>query len=311
MNIETNEQYHSNDAISHSKLELFRRRPISYYRRFVGKTLARPEATEAFRIGSAAHCAVLEPDTFYARYAMRPEGIDRRTKDGKAAFAQFEAENAGKVVIGSDELGDVREMAAAVAHHPLASQLLAAGKPELTWRVEPKGSLALQCRTDWFNPTGCELSGWRPYVADLKTVESLDSDAFRNFERACFSFGYHRQAGFYLPLITEILGGPVFDFFFVASRRSSRSALRSIDSATRQSPADRTRRSPTSCGCNRASRATCGPTWTRLCARSGYRNGTEEVPNETDSRLADVATGRDRARGQLPADPHLPKGRRR
>lgn len=213
---EPNEVYHANDAISHSKLELFRRRPISYYRRFIAKTVARPEATEAFRIGSAAHCAVLEPDTFYARYAMRPEGIDRRTKDGKAAFAQFESENAGKVVIGSDELGDVREMAAAVAHHPLASQLLAAGKPELTWRVEPKGSLALQCRTDWFNPTGCELSGWRPYVADLKTVESLDSDAFRNFERACFSFGYHRQAGFYLPLITEITGSPVFDFFFIA-----------------------------------------------------------------------------------------------
>ena len=220
MNIETNEQYHSNDAISHSKLELFRRRPISYYRRFVGKTLARPEATEAFRIGSAAHCAVLEPDTFYARYAMRPEGIDRRTKDGKAAFAQFEAENAGKVVIGSDELGDVREMAAAVAHHPLASQLLAAGKPELSWRVEPKGGLALQCRTDWFNPAGCELSGGRPYVADLKTVESLDSDAFRNFERACFSFGYHRQAGFYLPLITEIIGSPVFDFFFIAVEKA-------------------------------------------------------------------------------------------
>jgi len=216
MNIETNEQYHSNDAISHSKLELFRRRPISYYRRFVGKTLARPEATEAFRIGSAAHCAVLEPDTFYARYAMRPEGIDRRTKDGKAAFAQFEAENAGKVVIGSDELGDVREMAAAVSNHPLASQLLAAGSPELSWRVAPAGGMALQCRTDWFNPAGCELSGGRPYVADLKTVESLDSDAFRNFERACFNFGYHRQAGFYLPLITEILGSPVFDFFFVA-----------------------------------------------------------------------------------------------
>jgi exodeoxyribonuclease VIII len=216
MNIETNEQYHANDAISHSKLELFRRRPISYYRRFVGKTLARPEATEAFRIGSAAHCAVLEPDEFYARYAMRPEGIDRRTKEGKAAFAQFEAENAGKVVISSDELGDVREMAVAVQSHPLASQLISAGSPELSWRVSPANSLALQCRTDWFNSAGCELSSGRPYVADLKTVESLDSDAFRNFERACFSFGYHRQAGFYLPLITEILGSPVFDFFFIA-----------------------------------------------------------------------------------------------
>jgi hypothetical protein len=80
--------------------------------------------------------------------------------------------------------------------------------------------MALQCRTDWFNPAGCELSGGRPYVADLKTVESLDADAFRNFERACFNFGYHRQAGFYLPLITEILGSPVFDFYFIVVEKA-------------------------------------------------------------------------------------------
>lgn len=216
MKIETNETYHANEAISHSKLELFRRRPISYYRRFVAKTVARPDTTEAFRLGSAAHCAVLEPDTFWARYALRPEGIDRRTKVGKEEFARFESENIGKTVIDQGEAGSVREMAVAVQHHPLASQLLAAGLPELSWRVEPTGGMALQCRTDWFNPAGCELSSGRPYVADLKTVESLDADAFRNFERACFNFGYHRQAGFYLPLITEIIGSPVFDFYFIA-----------------------------------------------------------------------------------------------
>ena len=120
MNIETNEQYHANDAISHSKLELFRRRPISYYRRFVAKTVARPEPTEAFRLGSAAHCAVLEPATFWDRYALRPEGIDRRTKDGKIAFAEFESANAGKTIITQDEAGSVQEMTAAVQHHPLA-----------------------------------------------------------------------------------------------------------------------------------------------------------------------------------------------
>ena len=217
---EPNEVYHAHSAISHSKLELFRRRPISYYRRFIAKTVARPEPTEAFRLGSAAHCAVLEPDQFWSRYALRPDGIDRRTKDGKAAFAEFESANVGKVIIGKDEASDVEEMQAAVQHHPLASQLLAAGQPELSWRVQPSGSLALQCRTDWFNPAGCELSGGRPYVADLKTVESLDSDAFRNFERACFSFGYHRQAGFYLPLITEIIGSPVFDFYFIAVEKA-------------------------------------------------------------------------------------------
>lgn len=216
MNIETNEQYHANDAISHSKLELFRRRPISYYRRFIAKTVARPEPTEAFRLGSAAHCAVLEPNQFWDRYALRPEGIDRRTKIGKEEFARFESENIGKTVIDQSEAGSVREMTAAVNSHPLASQLLSQGQPELSWRVSPAGGMALQCRTDWYNNAGCELSGGRPYVADLKTVESLDVDAFRNFERACFSFGYHRQAGFYLPLITEILGSPVFDFFFIA-----------------------------------------------------------------------------------------------
>jgi hypothetical protein len=213
---EPNEVYHANEAISHSKLELFRRRPISYYRRFVAKTVARPEPTEAFRLGSAAHCAVLEPKTFWDRYALRPEGIDRRTKDGKIAFAEFEAANVGKTVIDQGEAGSVREMAVAVQNHPLAAQLLGAGSPELSWRVAPAGGMALQCRTDWFNKAGCELSSGRPYIADLKTVESLDADAFRNFERACFNFGYHRQAGFYLPLITEIIGSPVFDFFFVA-----------------------------------------------------------------------------------------------
>ena len=217
---EPNEVYHANDAISHSKLELFRRRPISYYRRFIAKTVARPEPTEAFRLGSAAHCAVLEPATFWDRYALRPEGIDRRTKDGKIAFAEFEAANVGKTVITQDEAGSVQEMTAAVQHHPLASQLLAAGLPELSWRVQPDKGMDLQCRTDWFNPAGCDLSGGRPYIADLKTVESLDSDSFRNFERACFNFGYHRQAGFYLPLITEILGGPVFDFFFIVVEKA-------------------------------------------------------------------------------------------
>jgi hypothetical protein len=220
MNIETNEQYHANEAISHSKLELFRRRPISYYRRFIAKTVARPEPTEAFRLGSAAHCAVLEPATFWDRYALRPEGIDRRTKDGKIAFAAFEAANVGKTIITQEENNAVCEMVVAARLHPLASELLAAGQPELSWRVSPANSLALQCRTDWFNRAGCELSSGRPYVADLKTVESLDADAFRNFERACFNFGYHRQAGFYLPLITEIIGSPVFDFYFIVVEKA-------------------------------------------------------------------------------------------
>lgn len=214
MLFETNEQYHANPAISHSKLETFRRRPALYHAKYVAKTLPQPEPSAAFRVGSASHCAVLEPKEFAARYVVRPEGIDRRTKDGKEAWAKFETDNAGKTVVSADEMATVMRLEDAVRKHPLASELLAAGQPEISWRNN--GALKVQCRTDWFSLEGCPLSCGRPYVADLKTVESLEDAAFGNFERAVFRFGYHRQAGFYLPLITELLGRAVFDFFFVA-----------------------------------------------------------------------------------------------
>ena len=206
--------YHANAALSHSKLETFRRRPALFYKKYIAKSLPPVEASSAFRIGSAAHTAILEPKHFRSRYVIKPEGIDRRTKDGKVAFAAFEAENVGKIVISEEEHDQVYSMFGAVNVHKLASQLLSAGTAEVTWRTQ--GTMPLQCRTDWFNPAGCELSGGRPYVADLKTVESLDDEAFSNFEKAVFRYGYHRQAGFYLPLITEITGAPVWDFFFIA-----------------------------------------------------------------------------------------------
>ena len=113
-----------------------------------------------------------------------------------------------------DEAAQVIAMTDAVRQNDLAAQLLAHGQPELSWRTG--GLLALQCRTDWFNRDGCALTDGRPYVVDLKTTESLSGEDFGSFERVAFKYGYHRQAGFYLPLVTELLGRPVFDFFFIA-----------------------------------------------------------------------------------------------
>jgi exodeoxyribonuclease VIII len=213
---ETIEEYHANPAISHSKLECYRRRPALYYKKYVAKTLPQPEETGAFRLGSAVHCAVLEEKEFAARYILRPD-CDRRTKEGKIQFAEFSAQHADKTLLDADEMAQVVAMREAVAAHPIASRLLAEGMPEMTWRkFWPNALGALQCRTDWFAPCGCDISDFHPYALDVKTVESLDSDAFRNFERAAFSYGYHRQAGFYLPLINEILGYPVSRIYYVA-----------------------------------------------------------------------------------------------
>ena len=213
---ESNAEYHANAAISHSKLECYRRRPALYYKKYVAKTLPQPEESGAFRLGSAVHCAVLEEKEFALRYVLRPD-CDRRTKEGKIQFAEFAAQHAGKTLLDADEMAQVIAMREAVAAHPIASRLLAEGIPEMTWRkAQPNALGALQCRTDWFAPCGCEISEFHPYALDIKTVESLDSDAFRNFERAAFSYGYHRQAGFYLPLINEILEYPVSRMYYVA-----------------------------------------------------------------------------------------------
>ena len=213
---ESNAEYHANAAISHSKLECYRRRPALFYKKYVAKTLPQPEETGAFRLGSAVHCAVLEEKEFASRYVLKPD-CDRRTKEGKIQFAEFAAQHAGKTLLDADEMAQVVAMREAVAAHPIASRLLAEGIPEMTWRkAQPNALGALQCRTDWFAPCGCEISEFHPYALDIKTVESLDSDAFRNFERAAFSYGYHRQAGFYLPLINEILEYPVSRMYYVA-----------------------------------------------------------------------------------------------
>ena len=216
MSAETIEAYHANPAISHSKLECYRRRPALYFKKYVARTLPPPEETGAFRLGSAVHCAVLEEKEFASRYILKPD-CDRRTKDGKIQFAEFSAQHADKTLLDSDEMAQVISMREAVAAHPIASRLLAEGIPEMTWReAQPNALGALQCRTDWFSFFGCEVTNGEPYALDLKTVESLDSDAFRNFERAAFSYGYHRQAGFYLPLINEILEYPVSRMYYVA-----------------------------------------------------------------------------------------------
>jgi hypothetical protein len=219
MTTEPIEQYHANAAISHSKLECFRRRPALFFKKYVAKSIPQSEESNAFRLGSAVHCAILEESTFSARYAVKPD-LDRRTTAGKAAFAEWSALNLGKTFISAEELVQVIAMREAVAAHPIACDLLKAGTPETTWRVPQANALgALQCRTDWWNADGCETTAGAPYVLDIKTVESLDSDAFRNFERAAFSYGYHRQAGFYLPLINELHSRSVSRMYYVACEK--------------------------------------------------------------------------------------------
>lgn len=223
---EPTDTYHANEAVSSSKLKVFAKSPLLYYRKYVAKTITEPEEkSDAFALGQAAHSLILEGrDAFSRAVAIRPEGIDRRTTAGKAAYAAFEASAVGKTIIDAEQAQIVERMAASVAAHPAASALLAGCLPELTWRAKV-GGMSLQCRTDDFGTNIVEVPGRAEpvglRVVDLKTCESVNEDDIGSFQKQFWSLAYYKQAGFYLALLHTILPKEVIPesgipFFFVA-----------------------------------------------------------------------------------------------
>lgn len=154
------------------------------------------EPTPAMLIGSAVHCAVLEPDIFPALY-FACEG-DRRTKAVKEAIAALEAENPGAIILSADDHARCLAIRDAVYANATARTLLTgAGDVELSfaWQHEVLsmggGSLVL-CkgradRVSW------EIAGGT--IVDLKTT----TDARKGpFERKIFQMGYYNQGALYV-----------------------------------------------------------------------------------------------------------------
>lgn len=165
-----------------------------------------PEPTAAMRFGSAFHALVLEPEHFAARYVVRPEGIDGRTKDGKAWLAQAE----GRTVLSADEERHMLGMHAAIYTHPAASKLILAGKSEvsLRWTDEITG-IACKSRADYWVPE-------KRLVVDLK---STDDASPSEFAKSVARFRYHIQDAMYRAAF-DACGHTIDHFALVAVEKS-------------------------------------------------------------------------------------------
>jgi hypothetical protein len=89
----SNEAYHSGHGISKSGLDLIARSPAH----FIG---AEKKDLPSFALGSATHCAILEPHEFDKRY-FRGEDIRRGTK----AWDEIEAKAEGREVLKPQDWG--------------------------------------------------------------------------------------------------------------------------------------------------------------------------------------------------------------
>jgi hypothetical protein len=180
------EQYHSSPGISSSGLKLIGRSPAHYAQEYlIGP---RREPSREMILGSALH-ALIEGEQAFARGYIEAPDIDRRYKDGKAAWSEFEEAAAGKIVLKAEEMAKVRGMRDAIFGHSRAANLLLDGIAErsIYWIDEPTQEL-VKVRPDFLRP---DLD----LVADIKSTSDAREEAF---QRQLVNLAYDMSASLYL-----------------------------------------------------------------------------------------------------------------
>lgn len=151
---------------------------------------APPEPTPAMVLGTAVHTAILEPDQF-EKYIVSPR-FDKRTKDGKAAAADFEASNPGRILIDEDKYEILKGCLNSVYTHR-AAKAETTGRCEMTV-IWDEADLKCKARPDIMR---------EGILVDVKTTQDASP---AGFSRQVANLKYHVQAYHYLRGVTQATG---------------------------------------------------------------------------------------------------------
>lgn len=189
------------DAVSISELSEFARAPVCYKHSYIdGK---RRKGSDAQQLGTDCHTYLLEPHE-WAKY-RRGEKIDKRTTEGKARAAALEKEAAEKGLIYLDPVAYDQIIGAgdSLKSHPFVKEYLPKADPELSifWTDEETG---VYCKARLDAP----VAGFG--ILDVKTTKSA-----KDFEHSIVSWGYYRQAAYYLDAWNRFHDEKLSDFYFL------------------------------------------------------------------------------------------------
>jgi hypothetical protein len=201
---ETNEQYHADKSrTSNSMLTDLKESPKSFRDYHITQT-RKFKPTDAMRFGHLVHYLALEPEEFSKRYAVVPEGIDRRTTAGKAAWSEFV--RSGKEPVKAEDYDRAMGCLEALAAHDTFGEHLVYRNPSalretrinFQWGAEP-----CRCKPDLLLIDG-------EVIWDIKT--SRDASP-KGFSRSASQLGYFRQSEFYCEAARQKFGKE-FRFLF-------------------------------------------------------------------------------------------------
>ena len=115
----TEQEYRKHPAISRSELFKISESPekFKYYREHP------KDPTPALVFGQLFHAMALQPDTVWEQFATMPN-VDRRTKAGEEAFAEFETQAEGKTILSVDMVEQAMAMCEALNKNEFVKKLL-------------------------------------------------------------------------------------------------------------------------------------------------------------------------------------------
>jgi exodeoxyribonuclease VIII len=216
--------YHSWPSISKTGLDSIDRSPAHYFGLHLDPLRPPPKSRAGQLEGTLAHCAVLEPGEFDARYVIVPANSPRRPTDAQwnaknpsadsllamAWWRDFNEGAGNATVITAAQYETAMRQAQSIRALPEVAEGLAAGQSEVTavWTDEKTGE-ACRCRPDWV----ADFGGSRVALFDVKTYSDASPDEFR---RQIARKRYHVQDAFYSDGYAIAAGVDVLAFVFVA-----------------------------------------------------------------------------------------------
>lgn len=152
----------------------------------------------------------LQPDTVLEQFATMPN-VDRRTKAGKEAFAEFEAAADGKTIVSVDMVEQATAMCEALSRNEFVKKLLKGEKEKpFFWADEMTGE-ECKCRVDCLTEVGENL-----IIVDLKSTDNAETEAFM---RSAIKYGYDLQSAMYSDGVKVNTGRePLFVFIAIEKK---------------------------------------------------------------------------------------------
>jgi len=189
---QSNEDYHADKtAVSSTTLKQILDSPWAFLAAHTNK-FKRVES-DAFRIGSAIHMAILEPEKFKSCYVISPKFSGTGSMKAKAEWRATLPANA--IVLSEDEYSDLQHMIESVQRHPDAVNALKVGQAEVSgYFRDPVTGIKCRIRPDFLHKSEICL-------VDVKSTNRIDAESF---VRSILTYRYHFQMAFYCMGTREI-----------------------------------------------------------------------------------------------------------